>query len=271
MPQPHHLYRTEAVILKQMPLGEADRILTMFTPVFGKVRAVAKGVRKPTSRMGGSVEPLTRANMLLSKGNDLDIVSQSEPIDAYLAVRGDLEKTSTAFYMAELIDAFTTEQSENRSLYRHFVGSLEMLCDLKNDGQGNVRELMLLRTSYEAGLLAMTGYRPQINRCIECSQPPQGSVSFSASGGGVICQKCRNKQTVTRTLSMPALKMLGVLENNEFVQLKKQPYAEDISLEVEALLRQYIWYLLERNLKSTSFMDAVRRGVSMDRFETASN
>lgn len=270
MPQVH-LYRTEAVILKQMPLGEADRILTMFTPSFGKVRAVAKGVRKPTSRMGGSVEPLTRANMLLSKGNELDIVSQSEPIDAYLAVRGDLEKTSTSFYMAELIDAFTTEQSENRSLYRHFVSSLETLCELKSDGNGNVREFILLRASYESGLLIMTGYRPQIHKCIECGLPPQGTVSFSASGGGVICQRCRNKQVVTRPLSMAALKMLGVLEDGGFTYLKKQPYQEDISLEVESLLRQYIWYLLERNLKSTSFMDAVRRGISMDRFEPAGN
>lgn len=268
MPSQAHLYRTEAVILKQMPLGEADRILTMFTPSFGKVRAVAKGVRKPTSRMSGSVEPLTRANMLLSKGSELDVISQSEPIDAYLAVRGDLEKTSTCFYLAELIDAFTTEQSENRTLYRHFVNSIETICSLKSE---NVREFMLLRASYESGLLAMTGYRPQISRCIECGQPPQSSVSFSASGGGIICQRCRSKQMVTRPLSMAALKMLGALENNAFVQLKKQPYQEDITLEVEALLRQYIWYLLERNLKSTAFMDAVRRGVSMDRFEHASN
>ena len=262
-----HLYRSEAIILKQMPLGEADRILTLFTPAYGKVRAVAKGVRKPTSRMSGSVEPLTRANMLLSKGHDLDVVSQVEPIDVYMAVRGDLEKTSTAFYMAELVDAFTIEQSENRSLYRHLVNSLETLCDLKNDGHGNVREYILLRASYECSLLSMTGYRPQIHRCTECGLAPQGSVFFSASGGGVICQRCRNKQAVTRSLSIGALKMLNVLEDGGFAYLKKQPYQEDISLEVESLLRQYIWYLLERNLKSTSFMDAVRRGISMDRFE----
>ena len=266
MPQAH-LYRSEAVILKQMPLGEADRILTLFTPAYGKVRAVAKGVRKPTSRMSGSVEPLTRANMLLSKGNELDVVSQAEPIDVYMAVRGDLEKTSTSFYMAELIDAFTIEQSENRSLYRHLVNSLETLCDLKNDGPGNVREFILLRASYESGLLNMTGYRPQIHRCVECGLPTQGSVSFSASGGGVICQRCRNKQKVIRPLSLAALKMLNVLEDGGFAYLKKQPYQEDVSLEVESLLRQYIWYLLERNLKSTSFMDAVRHGVSIDRFE----
>src|SRR5437870_10329790 len=94
------VYRVDAVILKRSDMGEADRLLTIFTPSLGKVRVIAKGVRKIQSRKSGHVELFTHVNLLIARGRNLDIVTQAETIEPYLALRGDLERTAYAFYFA---------------------------------------------------------------------------------------------------------------------------------------------------------------------------
>src|SRR5438128_12367805 len=113
-----HLYKSEAVIIKRINLGEADKILTIFTPHFGKLRVVAKGVRKVTSRLAGHVELFTRSQMLLAKGRNLDIITQSETVDAYRPLHDDLSRIAHASYASELLDAFTPDELENYPVYR---------------------------------------------------------------------------------------------------------------------------------------------------------
>jgi DNA repair protein RecO (recombination protein O) len=103
------LHKTEAIVLKQMDLGEGDRIVTFYTPGQGKLRAVAKGIRKPKSRLAGHLEPLTRCRVLVHKGRELESVSQSETIESNLPLREDLRLLTSGVYMAELVERFTQE------------------------------------------------------------------------------------------------------------------------------------------------------------------
>src|SRR5438309_11364034 len=123
------LYRTPAVILKRSDLGEADRILTLFTRDHGKVRAVAKGIRRTTSRSAGHLEPFTLSDVLFAVGRDLDVVSQADTLDAHRAVREDLERTTHAYYLAELVDLLTEEHMENRGVFDALVLGLGELVD----------------------------------------------------------------------------------------------------------------------------------------------
>src|SRR5215210_3944415 len=116
-----HLYKSEAVVIKRSDLGEADKILTIFTPHFGKLRVVAKGVRKMTSRLAGHVELYTRSQMLLAKARNLDIITQSETIDAYRPLHEDLERIAHASYASELLDAMTPDALENYPVYKLVV------------------------------------------------------------------------------------------------------------------------------------------------------
>ena len=102
-------YKTEGVVLKQMPLGEADRILTILTPDVGKVRAVARGVRRAKSRLGGHLDLLNQVSVSLSKGRSLDAVNEAEAFRSFRVLREDLERVSKALYMAELADGFSVE------------------------------------------------------------------------------------------------------------------------------------------------------------------
>ncbi|MFW6183624.1 MAG: DNA repair protein RecO, partial [Chloroflexota bacterium] len=110
-------YRTEAIVLSRTDFGEADRLLTLFSREYGKVRAIAKGARKPQSRKTGHVELFMRTRFLIAEGRNLDIVTQAEMVEAYAQLRDDLVRTTYASYIVELLDRFTVEEDRNSQLY----------------------------------------------------------------------------------------------------------------------------------------------------------
>src|SRR6476646_11311739 len=124
-----HVYSTEAICLRRTDFGEADRILTLFTPTYGKVRAVAKGVRRTTSRLAGHLEPFTRTQLLLATGRDLDIVTQAEAKERLDALRQDVGHATGAGYVAELVDRFLEDADPHPRLYTLFVETLRLLDD----------------------------------------------------------------------------------------------------------------------------------------------
>ena len=118
------LYNTEAIVLKKHEVGEANSILTLYTPHLGKLRAIAKGVRRPKSKLGGHVEILTYSKVLLAQSQNLDIITQSQTIESFLPLRGDLWRTSRALYIVELVDQFSAEGEENYPLFRLLVDTI---------------------------------------------------------------------------------------------------------------------------------------------------
>src|SRR5262245_34376731 len=126
MPAPR-VYKTPAIVLRHRRLGDADQILTLYTANLGKIEAVAKGVRKAKSRLGGHVEPLTQAMFLLAKGRSLDVVTQVETTEPFAGVREDLDRMSRGLYACELLDKCTEPHSENFGLYRLLLDTLRRI------------------------------------------------------------------------------------------------------------------------------------------------
>ncbi len=185
---PPRSYQTEAIVIKQSRLGEFDKIITFYTPEFGKLKAVAKGACRPKSKLGGNVEPLTYSLVLLAKGRNLDIVTQSQTIDGFMALKSDLWRASCGLYILELIDSFTMENSENRPLFNLLLDALRQLCQVDSRG-------IVLRY-FELHLLHYLGYRPQLHRCVMCDSPLKPEVNFfSSSQGGVLCHHCNSRET----------------------------------------------------------------------------
>src|SRR5213596_1121067 len=123
MPAPR-MYKTEAIILRQRRLGEADRILCVYTPTFGKMDVKARGVRRTTSRMSGHLQPLTRCMLQLAQGHGADVVAGCETLESFPALGTDLERLSRAMYVAELIDRFIPEQTQSYPTYRLLLDTL---------------------------------------------------------------------------------------------------------------------------------------------------
>ena len=246
------VYRTEAIVLKRIKLGEADRILTLYTPYLGKFSAAAKGVRRPKSRLGGHVELLTHSMLLLARGKNLDIITQSQTIDSFMPLRNDLWRVSCAIYAAELVGQFTAERVENYLVFRLLLNTLGWLCQTQ-DGELTLRY-------FELHLLGHLGYRPELGQCVSCSSPLKLSACFfSSSGGGVLCTHCRDKEPIARPLSPGALGALNFLQNSGYAAASRLKMSQELSLELEQVMRGYIRYLLEREVKSVAWLDRLRR------------
>jgi len=246
------LYNTEAIVIRKSELGEADSILTLYTPHRGKIRAVAKGVRRTKSRMGGHVELLVHSQMLLVQTKSLDIVSQSQTMDSFLPLRDDLWRTSSALYVAELIDRSTAEEQENYPLFGLLLDTLHQLCQARHQD--------LVLRFFELHLLKYLGYQPQLQQCVACHLPIEpGSNYFTPSGGGVICPLCCRQEPVLYPLSLNALKVLRFLQNNDYEAIDRLRITPVLSSELRHLLYRCIRYQLERDMKSAAWLDRLEK------------
>ncbi len=242
------VYRVDAVVLRRHDLGEADRLLTLFTRETGKLRAVAKGARKPSSRKAGHIELFTHSRLLLAKGRSLDIITQAETIEPFLRIRGDLMRTSYAYYLAELVDRFSEEGDENPLVFRLLLESLR--------GLSNRGDAELLTRAFELGILALSGYRPELERCLQCGDPVAHG-SFNSARGGVLCPA--HGRGKTPRLSAGALDYLRRLQAGGLAASQAISPDEVERQEMESSLRGYIRYLLDREPRSSVFLAQLRR------------
>jgi len=247
MPTPERSFRSEAVILKHIDWGEADRLLTLYTREMGKVRAVGKGVRKIRSRKAGHLEPFTQSKLLLARGREILLITQAETIDAFLAIRDNLTLTGYASYVVELLDRFTYEEEENCGIYELLVATLSRLSKGENP-------FTVIRY-YEIRLLDLLGFRPVLFKCIKCGEDilPQDQF-FSAALGGVLCPHCGENVSEARPVSMSALKFLRHFQRSSYVDAVRAQVPSVVQYEIETLIQHYLTYLLERSLNTPAFL-----------------
>lgn len=247
------LYRTDALILRRSNFGEADRLLTVMTPEYGKLRLLAKGVRKTTSRKAGHVELFMLTNMLVARGRTFDIVSQAEIVEAYRALREDLDKTSHAYYLAELVDRFLEEHDPNVPLFELLALSLARL--------GHVDDPFVALRYFELHLLSLTGYQPQLHFCVVCQEAlePVDNNYFHLPDGGALCPAHGQTRPTAQILPLAVLKVLRYLQTEPWENVAGLQLNPTTRRHVELLLLEYITFVLERRLKSVDFLHKLRR------------
>jgi DNA repair protein RecO (recombination protein O) len=249
------LYRTEAIVLRRIDYGEADRILTVFTPFRGKLTLVAKGVKRPTSKLGPHLEYFTRSSLMLAKGRELDVVTGAETVDAHVRIREDLDALGHASHMAELLNRITQERQENARAYELLSRSLRLLAD-------GVDPFTVTR-HFEMALLGLSGYRPELYRCVQCSKDVQSIPNpFSIRLGGILCADCRLADASARDLSVNAQKYLRTLDRSGLsgaIGLRLDP---DLSMEIEQALAGYIRQTIDRDLASLKDWHALKEPVT---------
>jgi DNA repair protein RecO (recombination protein O) len=251
MTNPERSIRVDAVVLRHKEWGEADRIITLFTHQKGKLRAVAKGVRKLTSRKSGHLEPFTRVELQLARGKDFWIVTQAETITANPEIHADLAAVGFASYVCELIDRFLLEDERNENLYKLLLETLMRI--------GKQDDQLLAIRFFEMHLLDILGYKPRLMTCVYCSKEikPEDQY-FSIEQGGVICPGCAGRSSIRIPVSMDALRYLRHLQRSPFGEAARALIPPKVMEEMEKIMQAYLTYLLEQKIHSTNFIQLLR-------------
>ncbi len=249
------IYRTEAVVLRHRPYGEADLILTLYTPHYGKLSAMAKGVRRPASKRRGHLELFTRAKVMLARGRTFEQVTDAQTLDANRGLRGEdldgQEQVGIAYYLAELLDKTTEEGQENRAIWDLLTSSLRAL-------SAGVSPAIVAR-HYELRLLGYLGYQPGLFDCAGCGEPLQPVTNaYSIELGGVLCPECRSQDPAAEPLSVNALKLLRLLAREGPETVARLRLGPALAAEVEGVLRQSIRRIIERDLESPAVLRSLR-------------
>jgi len=251
-----HVVRTEAIVLRRRSWGEADRILTLFSPQRGKFRAKAVGIRKPRSRKAGHLELFMRSMLLVAHGRELDIITQAETLAAYRPLRDDLLRSAAASYVVEMLDRFSPDEAGGPAAYALLCETLERLCVVPAPD-------VVLRF-YDLRLLEIMGYRPQLHTCVVGTETIVAEDQhFNPGLGGVVCPRCAKLTLECLPLSLPALKVMRHLQRSPLVGVLGLRLAVPLQREVERLMHATVSAVLERELRSRDFLDEVAAREAM--------
>lgn len=250
MPRPR-TYRVEAIVLRRIDFGEADRVLVLFTRERGKQPVVAKGIRRISSRSAGHLELFTRSEIQLARGANLDVVTQAETRDPYRALREDLTKTSTAYLVAELTDALTEEAIEQPELFDLLADTYRAL--------GTTDDPRLLAAHFQVSLLDLAGFRPVLMQCVGCQESLlPGKNGFSAFLGGALCPRCSPSEPSSRPIDTDVLKVLRNLQRAGPPGSARFRVPEVVMREVERVLRDLVERHTERRLRTPDLLARLR-------------
>nr|NLD40277.1 DNA repair protein RecO [Actinomycetales bacterium] len=239
------LYRDEAIVLRTHKLGEADRIVTLLTRSHGQVRAVAKGVRRTSSRIGARLEPFGMVDLQLHRGRSLDIVTQVETIAAYgRLLSQDYPLYTCATVMVETAERLTTDADEpNPQQYLLLVGALHALSVRRHPAQ-------LVLDSYLLRALAVAGWAPSFHDCAGCGDPGPHRA-FHVDSGGAVCEQCRPAGSVVPAPATFAL--LGSLLSGDWGSAEAS--ARSVRSEASGLVTAYLQWHLERQVRSLRLVE----------------
>src|SRR5690348_16273514 len=255
MPVPRR-YTTDAIVLSRFDLGEADRVLTLITPAGGKLKAIAKGIRKPTSRLGGGLEPFAELTVALARGRTFDVVTQVSVGHAWLNLRDSLESAATAWYLAELADRSLEERHAAEPVYSLLKRGYELL----DAGMAPAR----VARWFEMHLADELGVRPEVDRCVECGRLLEADERYRwlPPLGGVLCERCPGPPAERVGLSLDALKLLKAYQRQDVEALAALRLRPEVEREVEIAMREFLAYSLDRRPRSLAFLDEVRAGAA---------
>ncbi len=241
--------KTEAIVLRSRDWSKSSRIVTFYTRLFGKVKGVAKGARRPKNKFGGSLEPFSALTLIFyeKEGRGLQIISECTLNESFQEIREDLSRMAYASYLAELVDRGVKGKEEAEGLFQLLFTSFRLL-------RGKVEPILVAR-AFELHLLKILGYRPHLTECISCRQKLEGKgLKFSPHQGGIFCCQCGNSHKEVIPISPGVLSLMRQLSRMELTKLRRLKVSDNLQKNLKILLENYLSFLYEGELKSVKFL-----------------
>ena len=234
------LYRDTGVVLRTYKLAESDRIIVLLTEGHGKIRAVAKGVRKTHSKFGARLEPMSHVRLLLHEGRELDIVNQVESVDSLAPLRADLDHITQGMAVLEAVDQMSLDREPNPQLYRMLVGVLRTI---------SVSESPLVVPAFFCKLLTLEGVRPELDVCVRCGET-EPLVAFDMDHGGVLCRTCRTGAPISAA-ALELMRMILGGQMNAALAAPMSPATHEVNNHATRAVEHHI----ERRLRSVAVFE----------------
>jgi DNA repair protein RecO (recombination protein O) len=246
-------YQADAVVLRRLDYGEADRILTLLTREHGKLSAIAKGSRRAKARAANGLDLFARSRMMLAKGHNLDVVAQAERRGDVRHISGDLNRTAYACLVAEVADKVLEERHPVDDIFELVVTTIERLNAPDRSPRAEGAWFLMQ-------ILDLLGYQPQLIECASCNDAlPEAAAWFSPLLGGVLCRRCGAHDQAGSPVSVNGLKVLRVMAAGDSALYDRLRLSPAILQEVESALEAQLEYHLDRHLKSLEFLREVRK------------
>lgn len=244
------LYTTEGIVLKTQNIGEADRICTIYSPIKGKARAVAKGARRPKSRFVSSTQMFAYGDFQIFTGKSLDGISQVQLKESFPRLHDDLAKLAYASYVSELVSEMTEEGDGDETIFNMLFTYMRVLSETSDPE--------LVTVAFETKFATVLGYRPRLESCTECGgRSLSPGVCYSPEAGGVICSKCSLGSSGNIKVSYGAVKLLEALLMTEFAKVERIKANRSIRREITRLIRAHLGFRMNRKLRSLEFLETV--------------
>ncbi len=245
------LYTANAIVLRRIEFGETDRITTLYTREFGKISAIAKGARKPISRLTGATETLTYGKFQLATGKTLDVITQVEVRHSFPRIRSNLRQLAYATYLAELVERFVEEREPNVDMFDLLLSCLYLL-ERQNDPEKIAR-------MFELQFMKLLGYEPTLDRCVRCRNQVSGEeVFFSPSLGGIVCRKCGYLPEDAIQISYDAVEIMRKLLHAEAPYIEKMEIPNEVLEQIGRVMRWYIRYRSPGEIRSLNFLQTLK-------------
>jgi DNA repair protein RecO (recombination protein O) len=247
-------YKTTGIILSSLDYGESDRILTVFTDDFGKLKGIAKGARRSRKRFSNVLDPFSFSHIIFSKKerDTLVLIESCDIINHHPGIREDLDKTLFSSYLLELTDKFTQEGKKDIELFQllqHFLAVL----DTENHPEEFIR-------FFEIRLLKLSGYEPVLDRCMHCKKPVSHAevYRFIPSKGGIRCTACHQNHFDSFPVSVGTLKTLLLGKEMDIHKINRIALSNQSAKESKVILSHFIHHLLGKDLKSLQVLNQIR-------------
>lgn len=240
------LYKIEGIIIRTNDYGESNKILTIYTKEMGKIAVMARGAKKPKSRLSSISQLFTHGQFLVQKGSGLGVLNQGEILNTFRTIRSDIFLTAYAAYMIELLDKLTDDGKPSVSLFS-FLHT--MLTHLNNNVEADV-----LLYIYELRMLRIAGISPEVNCCVNC-KATEGEFSFSIEEGGFLCHRCVHIDPYYIKMSPATARIIRLLYYVDIHRLGKISLKDETKEELKKIISTYFEKYSGIHLKSKKFLD----------------
>ena len=248
------IHTTDAIILREYDVRETSLLVTFFTRDFGKIKGLLKGVRGPKGPLGYQVQVFTLNRIVFyeSKKADIHIVSQCDLLDFFEDIRKDIAKTGHAYYFIELVDALTEKSAESAEIFDLLLNSLNLL---KTDASPKRIARIL-----EIKLLLLSGVMPRLDACVSCGsaiKAKKGPLKFIYKFGALLSKTCGEKDSTSRHILAGTVNFIDHIKRAPYEKAENIKVSKDVGEELEGLMKRFLAYQLDTQLKSVEFLKAI--------------